>query len=47
MVSEAKSQLLFRPWIIAIPAVALIWLILAINLLGDALRDITTPEGRA
>lgn len=47
MVSEAKAQLLFRPWILAIPAGALIWLVLAINMLGDALRDITTPEGRS
>lgn len=47
MVAEAKSQLLFRPWVLAIPSVALIWLVLSINLVGDALRDITTPEGRA
>jgi peptide/nickel transport system permease protein len=47
MISEAKSQLMFRPWMIAIPGVALVLLILAINLLGDALRDITTPEGKA
>lgn len=47
MIAEAKSQLLFRPWMIAIPGVALVCLILAINLLGDALRDITTPEGKA
>lgn len=47
MVAEAKSQLLFRPWMIAVPGVALVVLIFAINLLGDALRDVTTPEGRA
>lgn len=47
MIAEAKSQLLFRPWIIAVPGVALVLLILAINLLGDALRDVTTPEGKA
>jgi peptide/nickel transport system permease protein len=47
MVAEAKSQLLFRPWLIAIPGVALVLLIFAINLLGDALRDVTAPEGRA
>lgn len=47
MVAEAKSQIFFRPWMIAVPGVALIVLILAINLLGDAVRDITAPEGRA
>jgi len=47
MISEAKSQFLFRPWLIAIPGTALILLILAINILGDALRDILSPEGRA
>jgi len=47
MVSEAKNQLLFRPWMIAIPGVALVLLILAINLVGDAVRDVTTPEGKA
>ncbi|MEH6721719.1 MAG: ABC transporter permease [Aurantimonas endophytica] len=47
MVAEAKSQLLFRPWMIAVPGVALVLLIFAINLVGDALRDVTTPEGKA
>lgn len=47
MVAEAKSQLLFRPWMIAVPGVALMLLVFAINLVGDALRDITTPEGKA
>ena len=47
MVAEAKNQLLFRPWLIAIPATALVALIFAINLIGDAVRDVTAPEGRA
>ena len=47
MVSEAKAQLLFRPWMIAIPGVALVLLVFAINLVGDALRDVTTPDGKA
>lgn len=47
MVAETKNQLLFRPWLIAIPGAALVTLVLAINLLGDALRDIVAPEGRA
>jgi peptide/nickel transport system permease protein len=46
MVAEAKNQLFFRPWLIAIPGVVLCLLVLAINLVGDALRDVTAPEGR-
>ena len=47
MVSEGKSHLLFRPWIIALPGTALFLLILAINLLGDGVRDVTAPGGRS
>jgi peptide/nickel transport system permease protein len=47
MIAEAKNQLLFRPWMIAVPGAALVALILAINLIGDAVRDVTAPEGRA
>jgi peptide/nickel transport system permease protein len=47
MIAEARSQFLFRPWLLAIPGTALVLLIFAINLLGDALRDVTAPEGRA
>jgi peptide/nickel transport system permease protein len=47
MVAEAKNQLLFRPWLVAIPGVALMAFVLAVNLLGDALRDVFAPEGRA
>jgi peptide/nickel transport system permease protein len=36
----------FQPWVITIPGVALLFLVLAINLLGDGLRDITAPEAR-
>jgi peptide/nickel transport system permease protein len=32
--------------VITIPGVALLLLVLAINLLGDGLRDITAPEAR-
>jgi peptide/nickel transport system permease protein len=47
MIAEAKNQLFFRPWLIAIPATALVALIFTINLIGDAVRDVTAPEGRA
>jgi len=47
MISEGKDFMLFTPWIIAIPGVVLSLLVLAINLMGDGIRDITAPEGRS
>jgi peptide/nickel transport system permease protein len=47
MVSEAKGLMFFDPWLITIPGVALFLLVLAINMLGDGLRDVTAPENRA
>ncbi|MBN8958456.1 MAG: ABC transporter permease [Rhizobiales bacterium] len=47
MVAEAKNQLLFRPWMIAIPGTPLVALVLAINLVGDAIRDAVAADGRA
>jgi peptide/nickel transport system permease protein len=47
MVSEAKELMLFEPWMIMLPGAAICILVLAINLLGDGIRDLTVPEGRA
>ena len=46
MVAEGKEYMFFSPWVITIPGAALFLLVLAINLLGDGLRDITAPESR-
>ncbi len=46
MVSEGKDMMLFESWLITIPGVALFSLVLAINLMGDGIRDITAPENR-
>jgi peptide/nickel transport system permease protein len=46
MVAEGKEYMFFSPWLITIPGVALFLLVLAINLLGDGIRDITAPENR-
>ena len=35
---------ILRPQLITIPGVALFVLVLAINLLGDGVRDLTSPE---
>lgn len=46
MVSEARGLMFFEPWLITIPGTALFLLVLAINLVGDGVRDITAPESR-
>jgi len=46
MISEGKEFMLFDPYLITIPGVALFILVLGMNLLGDGLRDVTAPEGR-
>ena len=38
MLAEGKQDMLFAPWLIAIPGVALVLLVLALTLLGDALH---------
>ncbi|KPL55289.1 peptide ABC transporter permease [Prosthecomicrobium hirschii] len=47
MIAEGKQFMFFSAWVIAIPGVALASLVLAINLLGDGLRDVTAPENRS
>jgi peptide/nickel transport system permease protein len=44
MISEGKDFMLFHPYLITIPGVALFFLVLGMNLLGDGLRDVTAPE---
>ena len=46
MVAEGKSYMFFKPWVIVIPGLALALLVLAINLVGDGLRDVNAPDGR-
>lgn len=46
MVSEAKAYMFFSFWLIALPGTALAVLIFAINLAGDGLRDVISPEKR-
>ena len=46
MISEGKGMIFFDSWLIGIPGAALFAMVLAINLLGDGLRDVTAPENR-
>jgi peptide/nickel transport system permease protein len=47
MIAEAKQYMFFSAWLINIPGLALLILVLAINLLGDGVRDIAAPEQRS
>jgi peptide/nickel transport system permease protein len=47
MIAEAKIYMFFSFWLIAIPGTALAALVLAINMVGDGIRDVAAPEGRA
>jgi len=44
MVAEGKPYMFFESWLIMIPGAALFTLILAINLIGDGVRDVTAPS---
>jgi len=46
MIAEGKPYMFFSPWVIAIPGIALMLLVLAINLVGDGIRDLAAPDGR-
>ncbi|MBB6466971.1 peptide/nickel transport system permease protein [Aminobacter lissarensis] len=46
MLSDARNLMEQAPWLLAFPAVAIMFSILGFNLLGDALRDILDPKTR-
>jgi peptide/nickel transport system permease protein len=47
MIAEAKNHMFFSFWLIALPATGLATLVLAVNLLGDGLRDVLAPDLRS
>ena len=44
IVAQGKSQIQIAPWVIAFPSLALTATVLAVNLLGDGLRDAADPR---
>jgi peptide/nickel transport system permease protein len=46
MIAEGKVAMFFQPWLVIIPGCALFILVLATNLMGDGIRDVTSPENR-
>lgn len=47
MIAEGRNYVFFTPWVITIPGIALVVLVLGINLLGDGLRDLSSPRDAA
>lgn len=46
MVNGARNYSQSEPWLIAAPGLAISIVVLAINILGDSLRDLTDPRGQ-
>jgi peptide/nickel transport system permease protein len=46
MVAEARAVMFFKPHLIMVPGAAIFLLVIAINMAGDGIRDVTSPEGR-
>jgi len=46
MIAEGKTAMFYRPWLVVLPGLAIFLLVIATNLMGDGLRDVTAPEGR-
>ncbi|MCV0425651.1 MAG: ABC transporter permease [Roseibium sp.] len=46
MLADARNLMEMAPWLLWVPAIALMLAVLSFNLLGDALRDILDPKTR-
>jgi peptide/nickel transport system permease protein len=46
MLADARNLMEMAPWLLLMPAIALMFAVLGFNLLGDALRDILDPKTR-
>ncbi len=44
MLSEAKSQMVYQPYLMFFPGIAIVLAVLALNLIGDGLRDALDPR---
>ncbi|MCI9148642.1 MAG: ABC transporter permease [Hungatella sp.] len=46
MVSQARTFAQSSPWMLIFPSLAILIMVLALNFLGDGLRDVMDPHGR-
>ncbi|MCM0613803.1 ABC transporter permease [Marinobacter sediminum] len=47
MIAEGKTAMFFQPWLVILPGISLFILVIAINLLGDGVRDVTVTDRRS
>jgi peptide/nickel transport system permease protein len=47
MIADGRGMMFFKPYLVMIPGVAILLLVIAINLAGDGIRDVTAPESRS
>ncbi len=45
LIAEGRNFMFFKPYLVTIPGICLFFLAIAINMMGDGIRDITAPEG--
>lgn len=44
ILSQARQHITTSPYLIYLPGIAIVWAVLAMNLLGDGLRDVLDPK---
>lgn len=44
MVNDGRNYLMVAPWIMTFPGLMISWIVLALNMLGDGLRDYFDPQ---
>ena len=47
MITDGQSQLYTRPWVSIAPGIALVFVIVLLNVVGDGVRDAVDPRGLA
>lgn len=46
MIAEGRQSMFFQPWLAILPGIGLFVLVMGVNLFGEGLRDVLSPEGR-
>ncbi|QSX05862.1 ABC transporter permease [Sedimentibacter sp. zth1] len=44
MVNDGRNYMMIAPWIIVFPGLTISWIVLALNIIGDGLRDFFDPK---
>jgi len=46
MISEGREYITFAPWTVLVPGLSLMFTVLAVNFLGDGVRDVLDPKSK-